>query len=49
LLLERLGRLEEAAAAWQSVITWCESHQAPLTAEWPRQELARLQANGRDG
>lgn len=42
LLLERLGRLEEAAAAWQSVIAWCDSHQAPLTAEWPRQELARL-------
>ena len=49
LLLERLGRLEEAVAAWQSIIAWCDSHQAPLTAEWPRQELARLRARGRDG
>lgn len=48
LLLERLGRLEEAAAAWQSVIAWCDSHQAPLTAEWPRQELARLRVKGHD-
>jgi tetratricopeptide (TPR) repeat protein len=49
LLLERLGRFEEAVAAWQSIIAWCDAHQAPLTAEWPRQELARLQARGRDG
>jgi tetratricopeptide (TPR) repeat protein len=49
LLLERLGRLEEAAAAWQSIIAWCDFRQAPLTAEWPRQELARLRARGRDG
>jgi Flp pilus assembly protein TadD len=49
LLLERLGRFEEAVAAWQSVIAWCDSRQAPLTAEWPRQELARLRARGRDG
>jgi tetratricopeptide (TPR) repeat protein len=41
-LLEREGRLEEAVAAWQSIIDWCEAHDAPLTAEWPRQELARL-------
>jgi tetratricopeptide (TPR) repeat protein len=44
LLLEREGRLQDAAAAWQSVIDWCELHDAPLTAEWPRRELARLRA-----
>jgi tetratricopeptide (TPR) repeat protein len=43
-LLERLGRLEEAAAAWQSILDWCEEHDAPLTAEWPEHELARLRA-----
>jgi tetratricopeptide (TPR) repeat protein len=43
-LLERLGRLEEAATAWQSILDWCEEHDAPLTAEWPERELARLRA-----
>jgi tetratricopeptide (TPR) repeat protein len=41
-LLEREGRLQEAAEAWQSIIDWCESHDAPLTAQWPRRELDRL-------
>jgi tetratricopeptide (TPR) repeat protein len=48
-LLERLGRLQEAAAAWQFIIDWCEEHDAPLTAEWPRRELARLRARLSDG
>ncbi|HEX6676591.1 MAG TPA: hypothetical protein VF486_16390 [Actinomycetes bacterium] len=48
-LLERLGRLEEAAAAWQYVLDWCEEHDAPLTAEWPARELARLRARLSDG
>jgi tetratricopeptide (TPR) repeat protein len=43
-LLERLGRLEEAAAAWQSILDWCQEHDAPLTAEWPERERARLRA-----
>jgi tetratricopeptide (TPR) repeat protein len=41
-LLERLGRLQEAVAAWQFIIDWCESRGATLTAEWPKRELARL-------
>src|SRR6266498_1009685 len=48
-LLERLGRLGEAAAAWQSILDWCDQHDAPLTAEWPRRELARLRARLSDG
>jgi protein O-GlcNAc transferase len=48
-LLERLGRLEEAAAAWQSIIDWCQSHDAPLTAQWPRRELERLRGRLTDG
>ncbi len=41
-LLERLGRLQEAIAAWRSIIDWCQSRDAELTAEWPKRELARL-------
>jgi tetratricopeptide (TPR) repeat protein len=48
-LLEQLGRLGEAAAAWQYILDWCEEHDAPLTAEWPAQELARLRARLSDG
>jgi tetratricopeptide (TPR) repeat protein len=48
-LLERLGRLEEAAQAWQSIIEWCQSHDAPLTVEWPRRELERLRGRLSDG
>ncbi len=48
-LLERLGRLQEAAAAWQLIIDWCDSHDAPLTAQWPKRELARLRVKLSDG
>ncbi len=48
-LLERLGRLEEAEAAWQDIIDWCDSHDAPLTAQWPKRELARLRARPSGG
>jgi tetratricopeptide (TPR) repeat protein len=48
-LLERLGRLLEAAAAWQYIIDWCDSHDAPLTAQWPKRELARLRTRLSDG
>jgi len=48
-LLERLGRLQEAVAAWRSIIDWCQSHDAPLTAEWPRRELERLRGRLSNG
>jgi tetratricopeptide (TPR) repeat protein len=48
-LLERLGRLQEAAAAWQFIIDWCDAHGAPLTAEWPKRELARVRRKLSDG
>ena len=42
-LLERSGRLEEAAGEWRAILAWSEAHGSPLDAEWPRRELARLQ------
>jgi tetratricopeptide (TPR) repeat protein len=42
-LLERQGRLAEAAAQWRSIITWCEEHGYAISAEWPRRELQRLE------
>jgi tetratricopeptide (TPR) repeat protein len=41
-LLEREQRLEEAAEAWRSIISWNESRGYALQTAWPRQELARL-------
>jgi hypothetical protein len=46
-LLEREGRVDEAVEAWRSIVTWCEHHDAELTAEYPRRELARLRAGTR--
>jgi Flp pilus assembly protein TadD len=43
-LLEREGRLAEAAEAWRSIIAWNESRGYALQSEWPKQELSRLQA-----
>ena len=43
-LLERLGRLAEAAGEWRFIIGWCEEHDAPIEAEWPRRELQRIEA-----
>jgi tetratricopeptide (TPR) repeat protein len=43
-LLEREGRLDDAAAAWRSILDWCEERGYELDAEWPRRELARLEA-----
>ena len=48
-LLERLGRLQEAVAAWRFIIDWCQARGADLTAEWPKRELARLRATRSDG
>jgi tetratricopeptide (TPR) repeat protein len=47
-LLERAGRLAEAAAAWRSIIAWNESRGYALQTEWPRQELERVLARRQD-
>jgi tetratricopeptide (TPR) repeat protein len=41
-LLERLGRLEEAAAEWEAIIAWLQERGYEIQAQWPRRELARL-------
>jgi tetratricopeptide (TPR) repeat protein len=41
-LLEREGRLGEAAGAWRAIVEWNESRGYALQSEWPRQELERL-------
>jgi hypothetical protein len=43
-LLEREGRLGEAAEAWRAIIAWNESRGQLLQTEWPKQELERLGA-----
>jgi tetratricopeptide (TPR) repeat protein len=47
-LLEREGRLAEAADAWRSIIDWSEARGFTLDTEWPRRELERL-GDLRDG
>jgi tetratricopeptide (TPR) repeat protein len=41
-LLEREGRLAEAAEAWRHILDDATEHGWELTAVWPRQELQRL-------
>jgi tetratricopeptide (TPR) repeat protein len=43
-LLERQGRLADAAAAWGQIIGWCEQRGNTLDADWPRREVVRLEA-----
>ena len=43
-LLERLGRLAEAAGEWRFIIGWCDAHDATIEATWPRQMLHRIEA-----
>jgi tetratricopeptide (TPR) repeat protein len=43
-LLEREGRLEEAAQAWRSVVAWHEARGDEVHAEWPSRELERVLA-----
>jgi tetratricopeptide (TPR) repeat protein len=43
-LLEREGRLEESAAAWQAIIDWSETRGLTLETVWPKQEAERLHA-----
>jgi tetratricopeptide (TPR) repeat protein len=41
-LLEREGRLAEAAEAWRHIVEFSTARGWELTAAWPRQELQRL-------
>ena len=41
-LLEREGRLAEAAGAWRHILDYATEQGWELTAAWPRQELQRL-------
>lgn len=41
-LLEREGRLAEAAGAWRLILEHATEHGWELTAAWPRQELQRV-------
>ncbi len=43
-LLEREGRLDEAAQAWRSIVDWHVARGDELHAEWPKRELARVLA-----
>lgn len=38
-LLEREHRLDEAIAAWQAIVDWCETRGLSLEAEWPKREI----------
>jgi tetratricopeptide (TPR) repeat protein len=42
-LLDREGRLAEAAEAWRSIIAWNEARGYTLQSDWPKAELSRLQ------
>jgi tetratricopeptide (TPR) repeat protein len=42
-LLERLGRLTDAAGEWEAIIAWLRKRGYDIQAEWPERELARLQ------
>ena len=41
-LLERLGRLAEAAQEWEAIISWLRERNYDVQTEWPKRELARL-------
>jgi tetratricopeptide (TPR) repeat protein len=43
-LLEREGRLAEAAVTWREIIDWSEARGLTLEAVWPKQELHRVSA-----
>jgi hypothetical protein len=43
-LLERLGRLAEAADEWRFIIGWQQQRGQTIHLDWPRRELRRLEA-----
>jgi hypothetical protein len=42
--LECLGWLADAAAEWRFIIGWMQDHREAIHVDWPRRELARLEA-----
>ena len=42
-LLERLGRLAEAAAEWRFIVDWNAERGETIHLDWPRRELHRLE------
>jgi tetratricopeptide (TPR) repeat protein len=43
-LLERLGRLADAAGEWRFIVVWNEERGYDMTVDWPRRELRRLES-----
>ncbi len=43
-LLQKVGRLAEAAAKWRYIIAWLEARDYSIEAEWPKRELAAVEA-----
>jgi tetratricopeptide (TPR) repeat protein len=43
-LLERLGRLSDAVAEWETIIAFLHERGYDIQTEWPERELARLRA-----
>jgi tetratricopeptide (TPR) repeat protein len=48
-LLERQGRLAEAAGEWRFIIDWLEEHGETIHIDWPRRELYRLESEQAGG
>jgi protein O-GlcNAc transferase len=48
-LLEREGRLHNATAEWRSIIEWQLERGFAVQTDWPRRELARIEAQVRAG
>jgi hypothetical protein len=42
-LLEREGRLAEAADEWRFIVGWLEERGEAIHTDWPRRELHRLE------
>ncbi|AUS95292.1 hypothetical protein CDQ84_09055 [Clostridium thermosuccinogenes] len=43
-MFKELGRLEEAASEWKRIINMLEKHHDPHYLEWPKEELAKIEA-----
>jgi tetratricopeptide (TPR) repeat protein len=43
-LLEREGRLNDAAEAWEAIVIWNQARGYTLQTVWPKQELERVRA-----